>query len=94
MIVPFGPGTITDSLTRIFSQELSLALGQPVVVVNKGGADGSIGATEAARSPPDGYTLLVAPNSSIAVVPLLRKAPPYDPSPTSPRSASWATRRF
>ena len=79
MIVPFGPGTITDSLTRIFSQELSLALGQPVVVVNKGGADGSIGATEAARSPPDGYTLLVAPNSSIAVVPLLRKTPPYDP---------------
>ncbi len=79
VIVPFGPGTITDSLTRIFTQELSLVLGQPVVVVNKSGADGSIGATEAARSAPDGYTLIVAPNSSIAVVPLLRKAPPYDP---------------
>ena len=78
IIVPFGPGTITDTLTRIFAQELSLALGQPAVVVNKGGADGSIGATEAARSAPDGYTLVVAPNSSIAVVPLLRKVPPYD----------------
>ena len=79
MVVPFGPGTITDSLTRIYAQELSLALGQPVVVVNKGGADGSIGATEVARSAPDGYTLLVAPNSPIAVVPLLRRVPPYDP---------------
>ena len=79
MVVPFGPGTITDSLTRIYAQELSLALGQPVVVVNKGGADGSIGATGVARSAPDGYTLLVAPNSPIAVVPLLRKVPPYDP---------------
>ena len=79
MVVPFGPGTITDSLTRIYAQELSLALGQPVVVVNKGGADGSIGATEVARSAPDGYTLLVASNSPIAVVPLLRRVPPYDP---------------
>ncbi len=79
IVVPFGPGTITDSLTRIFTQELSLALGQPVVVINKGGADGSIGATEVVRSAPDGYTLLVAPNSSIAVVPLIRKVPPYDP---------------
>ncbi len=79
LIVPFGPGTITDTLTRIYAQELSLALGQPVVVVNRSGADGSIGATEAARSAPDGYTLIVAPNSSIAVVPLLRKVPPYDP---------------
>ena len=79
MVVPFGPGTITDSLTRIYAQELSLALGQPVVVINKSGADGSIGATEVVRSAPDGYTLLVAPNSPIAVVPLLRRVPPYDP---------------
>lgn len=79
MMVPFGPGTITDSLTRIIARELSEALGQPVVVVNKGGADGSIGATEIVRSAPDGYSLLVAPNSSIAVVPLIRKVPPYDP---------------
>ncbi len=79
MVVPFGPGTITDQLTRIYTQELSQVLGQPVVVINKSGADGSIGATEVARSAPDGYTLLVAPNSSIAVVPLLRKVPPYDP---------------
>jgi tripartite-type tricarboxylate transporter receptor subunit TctC len=79
MIVPFGPGTITDTVTRAFCQELSQVLGQPVVVVNKGGADGSIGATEAKLSAPDGYTLIVAPNSSIAVVPHLRKVPPYDP---------------
>ena len=79
MIVPFAAGTITDTVTRAFCQELSQVLGQPVVVVNKGGADGSIGATELVRSAPDGYTLIVAPNSSIAVVPLLRKEPPYDP---------------
>ena len=79
MVVPFGPGTITDTLARILSQELALVLGQPVVVVNKGGADGSIGATEVVRSAPDGYTLIFSPNSSIAVVPLLRKVPPYDP---------------
>lgn len=79
MIVPFAAGTITDSLTRILSNELAQSLGQPVVVVNRSGADGSIGATEAARSAPDGYTLIVVPNSSIAVVPLMRKVPPYDP---------------
>ena len=79
MVVPFGPGTITDTLARIFSQELSQVVGQPVVVINKSGADGSIGATEVVRSAPDGYTLLFSPNSSIAVVPLLRKVPPYDP---------------
>jgi len=79
LIVPFAAGTITDALARLLAQELSPALGQPVVVVNRGGADGSIGATEAKRSAPDGYTLIVAPNSSIAVVPLLRKEPPYDP---------------
>jgi tripartite-type tricarboxylate transporter receptor subunit TctC len=79
VVVPFGPGTITDTLTRIITHELSIALGQPVVVTNKGGADGSIGALEVARSAPDGYTLVVTPNSSIAVVPLLRKTPPYDP---------------
>ena len=78
MVVPFGPGTITDTLARIFSQELSQVLGQPVVVINKSGADGSIGATETARSAPDGYTLMLAPNSAIAVVPLLRKVKPYD----------------
>lgn len=79
LMVPFGPGTITDTITRIYSHELSLSLGQPVVVVNKGGADGSIGAIETMRSPPDGYSLIVAPNSPIAVVPLMRKVPPYDP---------------
>jgi tripartite-type tricarboxylate transporter receptor subunit TctC len=79
LVVPFGPGTMTDTLTRIFSNELAQSLGQPVVIVNKGGADGAIGATEVQRSPADGYTFIVASNSPIAVAPLLRKEPPYDP---------------
>jgi tripartite-type tricarboxylate transporter receptor subunit TctC len=58
-IVPFPPGGSTDILARVVGQKLTEAWGQPVIVENKGGAGGTIGATEAARAAPNGYTLLM-----------------------------------
>lgn len=78
IVVPFGPGAATDAVARVLANELSQSLGQPFVIVNKGGADGAIGGTEVVRAVPDGYTLLVGSNSGIVVAPLLRKSPPYD----------------
>ncbi|HET7730660.1 MAG TPA: tripartite tricarboxylate transporter substrate binding protein [Usitatibacter sp.] len=57
-IVPYTPGGITDSVTRLVTQKLSDALGQPVVIENKPGANSIVGAEAAAKSPPDGYTLV------------------------------------
>lgn len=78
MVVPFPAGGPTDVITRALSDKLSQALGQPVVVDNKPGAGGSIGADFAAKSPPDGYTLLMATGSTHSVGPYLSKLP-YDP---------------
>ena len=58
-IVPFPPGGSTDLLARVVGQKLTEAWGQQVIVENKGGAGGTLGAAEAARAPPDGYTLLM-----------------------------------
>ena len=79
MIVPFPAGGPTDVLTRVLSEKLSQALGQPVVVENKPGAGGSIGADLAAKSPADGYTLLMATGSTHSVGPHLNSKLPYDP---------------
>jgi tripartite-type tricarboxylate transporter receptor subunit TctC len=77
-IIPFGPGSASDALARIAGQELAQSLGQPVVVVHKPGADGALSAIEVKRSAPDGYTFLFGTNSPLAVVPNMRKEPPYD----------------
>jgi tripartite-type tricarboxylate transporter receptor subunit TctC len=77
-VLSFGPGSASDVLARIAGQELYQSLGQPVVVVPKPGADGALSAQEVRRSTPDGYTFLFGTNSALAVVPNLRKAPPYD----------------
>jgi tripartite-type tricarboxylate transporter receptor subunit TctC len=66
VIVPFPPGAGVDIVTRLVMAKLSVALGQPFIVENRSGAGGNVGAAEAARAAPDGYTLLAAP-SSIAV---------------------------
>jgi tripartite-type tricarboxylate transporter receptor subunit TctC len=79
LIIPFPAGSATDTVGRILGQSVSAAIGQPILVENKAGADGAIAGQEVAKSPPDGYTLLLATNSPIAVVPALRKSPPYDP---------------
>ena len=79
MIVPFPAGGPTDVLTRVIADKLSQSLGQPVVVENKPGAGGSIGADLAAKSPPDGYTLVMATGSTHSVGPHLNPRLPYDP---------------
>ena len=76
-VVPFGPGSTIDIIGRIVLEPLSAALGQPIVVDNRGGAGGSIGTAAVAKSEPDGYTLLIhasAHSAAPAVYPNL----PYD----------------
>ena len=80
IVVPFPAGSATDTVGRILANSLSTALGQPVIVESKAGADGAIAAAEVAKAPADGYTLLLATNSPMAAVPALRKQPPYDPT--------------
>src|SRR5258706_12143320 len=79
VVVPFPAGSATDTITRIIGQSVSTAIGQPVLVDNKVGADGAIAGAEVAKASPDGYTLLMATNSPMAVVPAMKKSPPYDP---------------
>jgi tripartite-type tricarboxylate transporter receptor subunit TctC len=78
MVVPFPAGGPTDVLTRVLSEKLSHALAVPVVVENKPGAGGTIGADFVAKSAPDGYTLVMATGSTHSVGPYLGKVP-YDP---------------
>jgi tripartite-type tricarboxylate transporter receptor subunit TctC len=77
-VIPFGPGSASDTLARIAGQELTAMTGQPVIVIHKPGADGALSATEVKRAAPDGYTFLFGTNSPLAVVPNMRKEPPYD----------------
>jgi len=79
LVVPFPAGSATDTISRILGNSVSQAIGQPIVVENKAGADGAIAAAEVAKSPPDGYTLLMATNSPMSAVPAMKKNPPYDP---------------
>jgi len=79
LIVPFAPGGNADIVGRIVGEEISRALGQPVVVDNRGGAGGSIGAEAAARAAPDGYTLFVGSNGPLTVNPFVQAKLPYDP---------------
>ena len=77
VLVPFGAGSSTDIVMRIIAQPLGQALGQPVVVENKPGADGAIAAAEVAKATPDGHTLILGTNSPFSAGPHLRKVP-YD----------------
>ena len=78
MVVPFPPGGSLDIAGRLIAQKLTDAWGQPVVVENKPGAGGNIGADFVAKSPPDGYTILMGALSTHAVNPRLSKSMPYD----------------
>ena len=79
IVVPFAVGGIADTFARVIAQKLSDAWGQPVVVENKTGAGGNIGADLVAKSPPDGYTLVMGNIGSHAVNTYLVKSMPYDP---------------
>lgn len=79
LVVPFPPGGPTDIVARPLAQMLSLALGQPVTVDNRAGAGGSIAADSVAKSPADGYTLLMGTVGTHAINAALYKKLPYDP---------------
>ena len=79
LVVPFPAGSATDQIARVVGQELQEALGQPFLIENKAGASGAIGAEQVARSPADGYTILVTTNTTQAANPSLFKKLAYDP---------------
>jgi tripartite-type tricarboxylate transporter receptor subunit TctC len=78
IVVPFAVGGIADTFSRVIAQKVQEAWGQPVVVENKAGAGGNIGADLVAKSPPDGYTLVMGSIGTHAVNPHLVKDMPYD----------------
>lgn len=79
LVVPFPAGSGTDSVGRIFAEELGKELGQPIVVENKPGANATIAANYVARAKPDGYTLFVTTNTSHSAAPWLMNNVSYDP---------------
>lgn len=79
MIVPFPPAGAADVTARIVAKALSEDLGQPIIIDNRGGADGAIAGLAAINSLPDGYTLLFATTTGMNAAPTMRKVPPYDP---------------
>jgi tripartite-type tricarboxylate transporter receptor subunit TctC len=79
MIVPYAPGGNIDQAARLFARELSEKLGQQFIIESKGGAGGSLGAAQVAKSKPDGYTLLVTANGPSVLNKMLYASLPYDP---------------
>ena len=77
-VVPFAPGSATDQIGRAFAQKMSEQLGQPIVVENRAGVNGMLGADAVAKAAPDGYTILVGTNSTNAALKSLMKKLPYD----------------
>ena len=83
LVVPFPPGGLIDNMARLVGSRLSQELGQPVVIDNKPGAGGNVGAAEVARAPADGYTLLMA-SPALTISPAVYKNLPYQPSQLAP----------
>jgi tripartite-type tricarboxylate transporter receptor subunit TctC len=79
MVVTFSPGGSSDIVARLVAIPLQAELGQPVIVDNKPGAGGTIGAQEAASAAPDGYTLMLSNSAPISISPAMQDQPRYDP---------------
>ena len=80
MVVAFAAGGSTDLIARVLGQRMAALLGQPVIIENKGGADGAIGSASVARATPDGYTIILSTTSTHVINPLLVKTISYNPS--------------
>jgi tripartite-type tricarboxylate transporter receptor subunit TctC len=80
IVVPFVAGGATDVVARLLAQRLTEAWGQSVVVENRAGAGGNIGADVVAKSPPDGYTILMTSGSIVTANPYIYKSMPFDPA--------------
>src|SRR5688572_272417 len=78
MIVPLAPGGTTDIMARIMSTHLATALGQPVVAENRAGAGGVVGTEVVAKSPPDGYTILIISTDTYTTNAVIYNNLPYD----------------
>ena len=92
LVVPFAPGGSTDVAARILSERMGETLGQPVVVENRGGSGGLIGADAVAKAPPDGYALLMATTGLLSIAPHLYPQMPFDPvRDLAPVSLAFAT---
>jgi tripartite-type tricarboxylate transporter receptor subunit TctC len=83
LVVPFPPGGLIDNMARLIGPRLSQELGQPVVIDNKPGAGGNLGASDASRAAADGYTLLMA-SPPLTINPALYKKLPYQPEQIAP----------
>ena len=79
LVVPYPPGALTDLLARAIGERLGPALKQPVIIENKPGAGTLVGAEIVAKSPPDGYTLLMATSTTLGISPALYRPSPIDP---------------
>ncbi|MBT9553895.1 MAG: tripartite tricarboxylate transporter substrate binding protein [Hydrogenophaga sp.] len=77
-VVPFAAGSATDTIGRAFAQKMQEALGQPIIIDNKPGVNGMLGADAVAKAAPDGYTILIGTNSTNAALKSLMKQLPYD----------------
>ena len=80
IVVPYPPGGTSDILARALAEKLTGAWAQPVIVDNKPGANGNVGADLVAKSPPDGYTLLLADMGALAISPSVYPTLPFDPA--------------
>lgn len=79
VIVPFAAGGTTDSVARLLAAALSLKLGQPMLIENRGGAGSQIGTEAVKQSAPDGYTLLLGDGGGLSILPNIKKVAPFDP---------------
>ena len=86
VIIPSAPGSTTDLLARLIADQLSQKWGKPVIVENVSGGGMSIGAAQAFRAAPDGYTLMIAPPSPLTFMKLLYRDLPFDPTQFTPIS--------